>query len=482
MKNSGHSDRIPSAAGRFYPASKEALLSQIKGLMAENAGRKQHENIRALIVPHAGYVFSGRVAAAAFHSVPAETKFENIILIGSSHLASFRGASVYNRGDFLTPLGRLTVNHEICGRLTDESDLFGFSNDAHLHEHSLEVQLPFIQYHFRHQPKIVPILLGTSDQTILQAVAQSLEQLFTPENLFIVSTDFSHYPSSEDARRVDTETAGAIMSGDPGELLRIVSGHRKESVSGLATSMCGLSAGLVLMYLAGKDGSCRFHHIMYMNSGDSECGDNDRVVGYHSFILAGKNTASGRFESYSELNFSSDDRKMLMEIARSSIESGLKGRYGTVKPEIIPDSLRISAGAFVSLHRGGNLRGCIGRLTSSEPLGSLVADMAYSAAFEDSRFEPLTHDEYPETEIEISVISPLRKVTGKDEIIIGKHGVCLRKSGRSGVLLPQVATERGWSVKEFLEHAAEKKAGIGKDGWKDADIFVFEAVVIAEND
>ncbi|MBM3419687.1 MAG: AmmeMemoRadiSam system protein A [Bacteroidetes bacterium] len=179
---------------------------------------------------------------------------------------------------------------------------------------------------------------------------------------------------------------------------------------------------------------------------------------------------------------SSEDGRYLISIARRSIESGLEGRYKPLLPVNIPDSLRIRSGAFVSLHAGKKLRGCIGRLAASEQLCMLVADMAYSAAFEDSRFNPLSGKEYEEISIEISVVSPMRKISDIGEIEIGKHGICLRQGGRSGVLLPQVAVERGWSVIEFLEHTADRKAGIGKEGWKDAEILIFEAYIIRESD
>jgi AmmeMemoRadiSam system protein A len=171
----------------------------------------------------------------------------------------------------------------------------------------------------------------------------------------------------------------------------------------------------------------------------------------------------------------------LFAIARQSIESGLKGGSYLKNAAAINDKLLEPSGAFVSLFICGDLRGCIGKLSSSDPLSDVIAEMSWAAAFRDPRFPPLTEAEYSDLTIEISVLTPLSKIESIDEIVIGKHGLYIIKSGRSGVLLPQVALSRGWSVVEFLQHTSSEKAGIGKDGWKEAEIFVFEAIILHES-
>lgn len=171
---------------------------------------------------------------------------------------------------------------------------------------------------------------------------------------------------------------------------------------------------------------------------------------------------------------------VLFEIARRAIEEGLKGRRFSINTFSENKSLVNPAGAFVSLFIGENLRGCIGKFSGSDPLINVVAEMARAAAFSDPRFPPLTAGEYADITIEISVLTPMRKIESIDEIIIGKHGLYISKNGRSGVLLPQVASARGWSVIEFLQHTSAEKAGLGKDGWKNAEIFVFEAIILHE--
>ena len=469
-------DRIPSAAGRFYPAAREALTRELEILIKSADDIPRYQGIRAIISPHAGYVYSGRVAASAFAAIPPEQVFSNIVLIGSSHRVSFNGASVYNTGDYLTPLGRVKVNKSIADSLIRESEHFSFLPEAHKNEHCIEVQLPFVQYCLHKQPEIVPVIIGTADNLIIRSIAETLRPLFTPSNLFIISTDFSHYPSYEDACMVDSETALAITSGSPARLLEVLEKFRKKPLPELATSMCGWTAGLTLMYLTKGFSDIEYIHLMYKNSGDVPQGDRNGVVGYHSFAVRQKGEGTLR-----EDLFNSEEQRELLRIARSAIESKLhKDRQETMHG-VPAMKLRKPAGVFVSLHIGNELRGCIGTIRSAEPLCDTVAKMACSAAFNDPRFPHLTPEEYEVVSLEISVLTPLHKVGNIDEIIIGTHGLYIRSGGKSGVMLPQVASERGWSVVEFLEHTAGGKAGIGKDGWKDAEIFIFRAQIIKED-
>jgi MEMO1 family protein len=468
-------DRVPYAAGSFYPASAESLHINLRQLFSGLGNTQPHRGVRAIIVPHAGYVYSGKVAASGFVSVPPDMKFSNIFLIGSSHRTSFNGASVYNTGDYITPLGTVRVNLDIAAKLITGSRYFTFRPEAHLQEHSLEVQLPFIQYHFKNIPRIVPVIIGTGDTKTIKAIADALRPWFTSDNLFVISSDFSHYPSYSDAIKVDMETAEAILSGSPDKLIASVIKHNPSDVEGLVTSMCGWASGLTLMYLTSGNTDLTYSHIMYLNSGDSRYGDKNGVVGYHSFVVKEKT------EEKRQTYFTEDEVKQLFLIARKSIMAELSGEE-IYQPDhkSIPKTLFMPAGAFVTLNINNQLRGCIGKIVSADPLCNVVAEMAFAAAYEDPRFPPLTLPEFTEVDLEISVLTPLRKINNISEIEVGRHGIYIRKAGKSGVLLPQVASERGWSVTEFLEHTADDKAGLGRDGWRDADIFIFEAIVLHE--
>ncbi len=200
---------------------------------------------------------------------------------------SFEGASVYNSGDYITPLGKITVNREIADRLIHDNKVFNFPVDAHAQEHSIEVQIPFIQYYFKETPPIVPIIIGTHNESTVKKIAEALRPYFTDENLFVISSDFSHYPSYAEANRTDSITAKSIESGKPERFLYTLKRNSEELVPGLATSMCGWTSGLTLLYLTEGDKNIEIKHIDYCNSGDSRYGNKKEVVGYHAFAAIG---------------------------------------------------------------------------------------------------------------------------------------------------------------------------------------------------
>jgi len=476
-------DRQPVAAGRFYPADKETLTKDISRLFESCKKSPGNWNVRAVICPHAGYVYSGKIAAAAYSTIPENTIYRNIFLIGSSHVMSFDGASVYNSGDYITPLGKVAVNKEIANKLISENKVFNFPTNAHLQEHSLEVQLPFIQYHFKNKPLIVPVIIGTNNENTVKKIAEALRPWFTSENLFVISSDFSHYPPYKDAVETDDLTAMSIVSGNPQIFLNTLKRNSSKQISGLVTSMCGWTSGLTLLYLAEGNNQLDIKLIDYCNSGDSPMGGKSEVVGYHAIaMIEKKQNGDSKKNSEIEFSFTDKEKAQLFTIARNSISSKLYGTKNTVTDEkTIPDKFRMQAGAFVTLKINGALRGCIGRFTSSDPLYEVVKASALSSAFEDPRFSPLTQEEYEKTDIEITVLGPLKKINNINEIVLGKHGIYIKKDFRSGTMLPQVATENGWTVEQFLGYTSRDKAGLGWEGWKDAEIFIYEGVVLDEN-
>ena len=476
-------DRQPVAAGRFYPADKETLSKDITKLFAECRKPQEINKVRAIISPHAGYVFSGKIAASAFSTTPKNSEYKNIFIIGSSHVMAFEGASVYNTGDFITPLGRAIVNREIAYKLKNENNVFNFPVDAHLQDHCLEVQIPFIQYYYTSNPKIVPIVIGTNNTSTIKSIANALKQWFTPDNLFVISSDFSHYPSYKNALEYDNLTANGLITGDPLTFLSTLRKNSEKNVPGLATSMCGWTSGLLILDIAEGNKDLEFRKIDYCNSGDSPYGNKDEVVGYHAIALIDKRQESLKNQvSSDEFIFSKKDKEQLFTIARNSIKAMLfENKKISIDDKQIPDALKKSLGAFVTLKIDGVLRGCIGRFISSDPLYELVQASALSSAFEDPRFPSLTKSEYDKIEIEITVLGPLRKINNINEIVLGKHGIYIKKDFRSGTMLPQVATEYGWTVEQFLGYTSRDKAGIGWDGWKDAEIYIYDGMVLEEN-
>jgi len=476
-------DRQPVAAGRFYTADKETLKKELTGLFADCIKPREGYKTRAIISPHAGYVFSGKIAASAFSATQRVEGYENIFLIGSSHVMAFDGASVYNTGDFITPLGKAVVNREISNRLKKDNPVFNFPTTAHLQDHCLEVQIPYIQYYYTDTPKIIPIIIGSTSSTTIKKIAEALKPYFTPENLFVISSDFSHYPSYEDGNKTDNATAAALVTGDPALFLAALKKNSSAGIEGLATSMCGWTSGLTLIDLAEGSKNLEFKRIDYCNSGDSPYGNKDEVVGYHAIALVEKkNVQENRMKAEDEFTFSREETEILFTIARQTIKSMLfEEKKYAIDEKKMTESLKRPLGAFVTLKINGVLRGCIGRFVSTDPLYDVVRASALSSAFEDPRFPALTKSEYDKVDIEITVLGPMKKISSISEIKLGRHGIYIKKDFRSGTMLPQVAIEYGWTVEEFLGYTSRDKAGIGWDGWKNADIYIYEGLVLEEN-
>ncbi|MCI2082274.1 MAG: AmmeMemoRadiSam system protein B [Bacteroidales bacterium] len=477
--------RRPAAAGSFYPASRKETMEMLSECFAPFEGKECSENAVAVIVPHAGYVFSGMVAAAAFSKIDPDRKFEHIFLIGPSHYVYMDGASVNTGyGYYRTPLGDVMVDTALGKKLVAEHGCFKCNPAAHDREHCLEVQLPFLQHRLKSMPPIVPVIVGCQDADVIREVAEALKPYFNGDNLFVISSDFSHYPSYEDAEKVDGLTGKAVGSGSILEFVGALKENAESGVANLATSACGQSAIAVLMFMTGGDGSYHYEHLMYRNSGDTEYGDKDRVVGYHAFVIT-RDDATGKKSTAGVSDFALDagERKTLLGIARKAIANSLEGSSKTGYDDTgLSPALKEKCGAFVTLNEGGNLRGCIGHFGNDMPLYMVIDEMARAAAFEDPRFSPVDASETDSIEIEISVLTPMKKISSADEFTLGKQGIYIEKNGRSGTFLPQVAEETGWSKEEFLGHCARDKAGLGWNDWKSANLYTYEALVFKEGD
>jgi AmmeMemoRadiSam system protein A len=229
-----------------------------------------------------------------------------------------------------------------------------------------------------------------------------------------------------------------------------------------------------MLYMAEKREDLKISPVLYRNSGDASIGDKERVVGY--WAIAGHMVP---VEKKYALN--SEEKEALLEIARETLETYLhSGNLSHIQTEDLTGTLRQPAGAFVSLYMGGRLRGCIGNFAPSAPLYLVVQEMTIAAAARDHRFAPVETSELDYIDIEISVLTPLHKISSVEEFQLGTHGIYMNKNGKSGTFLPQVADGTGWNTEEFLGHCARDKAGIGWDGWKDADLYVYEALVFGE--
>ena len=456
-------------AGSWYPSSSRALSSALDGYLAQAEVESVRGKIRAIIVPHAGLAYSGPVAAYAYKAVSGKP-YSAVLLLGFCHRKNFDGISVYKEGGFETPLGTLEVDSDLAADIISRHERIFFYPAAFEDENSIELELPFIKKAFP-RSKIVPIAFGSSGFDDCELVAGAIADILGKRDdvLLIVSTDMSHYHTYEEARAIDSKSI---------ELLRAFDAEAIYERSAFGEQLfCGYMPVAASLLAAKEIGADEMSVLRYANSGDVT-GDKNRVVGYVSAVIYA--TGGGiRQEGGAMLNES--QRKRLLEIARDTIT-------GYVKTRAIPDLkeddpvLNREMGAFVTLHKDGQLRGCIGNIIGSGPLYLTVRDMAVQSATADPRFAPVSSDELGSIDIEISVLSELEKVADAREIEMGVHGVLIRKGSASGVFLPQVATETGWSKEEFMTNLCARKAGLLSDAWKtgEADIYIFTAEVFGE--
>lgn len=469
-------DRPACYAGQFYPKDAPEVRSTISSFYKKLSVNKDSGITRAIIVPHAGYVFSGEVAAAGFNQLDPNKEYKRVFILGCSHRSSFKGASVYSSGHFITPLGTANVDLKLASDLARQNPALAFNPTYHNQEHSIEVQIPFIQDRLKKPFLIVPILFGTQDPEICRSIASTLLPYFTEENLFIVSTDFSHYPGYNDAVKIDEKLAGAITTNSSDRFIEAERSCLKNDVPGLLTGCCSWPVVLTLLYMTENNPGLTYNRILYKNSGDSEWGDKHRVVGYHAISVNQKNVDE-------DLSLIEADKYVLLHWARTCIDGHLRtGRTGAFPEVQLTDGIRKKAGAFVTLRKNGELRGCIGHFEPDYSLYDIIRKMAIAAATEDSRFQPLTLSELDSVDIEISVLTPLKRITSVNEIRLGTDGIYIKKGGHSGTFLPQVAEEMNWSLEEFLGYCSRNKAGIGWDGWKDneTELYIYQAIIFQE--
>jgi hypothetical protein len=270
-------------AGKFYPGNKRDLEQMFSSFYKTGYTRDEQSTIQAIIVPHAGYMFSGKVASKAFSLIDSEKKFDNVFILGTSHSEIFNGASVFPSGNYENPLGDLPVNEKVTKDLLTDPN-FLVNEKAHLSEHSIEVQLPFLSHYLTEGFNIVPILIGTRNAATCATIASKLQHYFNNDNLFVISSDFSHYPPYEEANKIDMKTAELIVSNNPEQFLEFFKEEGDYDIPGLATKACGWPGILVLMYL-NKERKYQFKKLLYQNSGDSSHGGKSQVVGYHAIAL-----------------------------------------------------------------------------------------------------------------------------------------------------------------------------------------------------
>jgi AmmeMemoRadiSam system protein B/AmmeMemoRadiSam system protein A len=476
--------RKPAVAGTFYPGRPAELQRTVDAFLDKAGPSTVKGEVIGIVSPHAGYVFSGQVAAYAYSAVK-NGDYEVVFLIGPSHRAFVSGAAVYPSGSFETPLGRVQIDQESAEEVTGSHPEFSVDDASHSLEHSLEVQLPFLQ-RILDDFKIVPIITRDLTPAKCEEMGKALAECAKGKKaLLVASSDLSHYPTYEDAKKADSETLESWKSMDLEKIASKEEEILRRRISNLSCSMCGGTAIMIVMAASKALGADAMTIVNYANSGDVT-GDRTGVVGYGAAVLSKSSQGSAkdkeRSEKMDETLLSKAERKKLLSIARSSIEAALK-QDSPPALDVTEEALKANMGAFVTLRNRGRLRGCIGRLVADKPLYKVVAQMAVAAATQDHRFSPVSLSELREIDIEISVLSPTKRMSSIDELTLGKHGILINAGPRSGCYLPQVADETGWSKEEFLRHCCTDKAGIEPDAWKkDAEVLLFTAEVFAEKE
>jgi len=465
-------------AGTWYTDNPKHLAREIDSYL-DAADPAPVEDVVALVLPHAGYRYSGQVAAHGVKQV-AGSAFSRVVVMGPSHrVALVDAVSIPDVSYIETPLGRIEIDRELVSRLW-ETPVFQSYPHAHADEHSVQIELPFLQRALGNF-KLVPMVCGQLNESSVRRVAQVLLENIDSKTLVVVSSDFTHYgrpfgyvPFTDDIQHnLESLDMGAFKQIED----RNLPGFLKY-VQDTGATICGRSPIATLLAMLPDDAKVRL--LKYDTSGNLT-GDWSHCVSYVSAAISGVweiPCAAGRHcESGSAL--SESDKIGLLRLARHRISERLCNDIPDLDLEITPPMKEVM-GAFISLYKNGQLRGCIGEIFPRRELHEAVGGQALNAAFHDPRFPRLHKSELDEVEIEISALTVPHCVDSYENIEIGKHGIVLYKGAHSAVFLPQVAPEQGWGIEETLTHLS-LKAGLGPNDWESGcEFHVFEAIVFGE--
>ncbi len=419
--------RQPVVAGQFYPDSPSQLKEMIRGMVDEKA---EKEEVIGLLSPHAGYIYSGPVAGATISRIKFKDTF---IIIGPNHTGMGRPLSIMTEGVWKTPLGEVEIDSELAKQILATSSYLEEDAKAHQYEHSIEVQLPFLQY-FKKDFRLVPIMLsyftGATYREIGREIAKTIKDL-NKEVVIIASSDMTHYEPQESAQWKDTQAIEAILNLEEDELLR--------RVDELRISMCGYAPAVSLISAAKELGARKAELVKYQTSGDTT-GDYSSVVGYAGVILRGISP--------------------LASLAKDTVEAFVKEGNIPELEELTPE-MKQRAGVFVSIHKFGQLRGCIGTF---EPTRDNVAQEtianAISSATRDPRFPPVAPNELKDLEYKVDVLTKPEPIDSQDQLDPRKYGVIVECGMRKGLLLPDL---EGVDSADYQIEICRHKAGIFPD-------------------
>ena len=470
--------RPAGVAGSFYPADPKELSSMIDDMLAHASSPPINDPILAVVAPHAGYPYSGPVAAYTYAALKGR-KFSRVLVIAPSHYVAFDFTSVYDGDAYATPLGTVPVDKAFARQLAKMSPSIRLSGQGHDPtsagaEHALEVQLPWLQ-RVLGDFELVPIVMGDQSYENSRALGVALAKLIQADNksgstLIVASSDLSHYHPYDDAVKIDHKTLHALAAWDYFSM--------SQNFQTRVWEACGGAPIVAAMIASERMGANQAQVLKYANSGDT-AGDHSRVVGYSADVFV--KAPHGAAEQ-SPFSLTEQEKSELLALARKSAEYAVQTHKAYEPPASASETLNREYGAFVTLTEGGMLRGCIGYTSAVKPLYITVRDTASYAALRDPRFRPVSVAELSQLQYEISVLSPLRRMTDIQQIKVGEHGLLMKNGEYEGLLLPQVPVEQKWDRQKFLEQTCVK-AGMRSECWKDedTDIFMFTAVVFGEH-
>jgi len=474
-------------AGSWYPGTRSELSDMLEGYLAQAVPQEIKYRIIGIISPHAGYVYSGPVAAYGFKSLQ-DTGITTAIVIGFNHAFRHDGIAVCDYDSYKTPLGEIKIDKELSDALISQHEKIYPFKKAFYDEQSTEMQIPFIQAVLP-QSSLVVLSIGDQNYAYCRILAEALYNVLKDRKNFVLigSTDMCHFLSYDKNNKVDEFTIEVIKKMSP-DILFTASASKGHQL------MCGYGAVCATMMASKKLGADKVEILRHANSGDVSF-DRRRVVGYLSAVMVDTKMSVNGIkldEEKKEVNNPEDEmdsllnaeqKSKMLQLARDTIEQYLKDGSRIEVKEDDP-VLNREMGAFVTLHKNGQLRGCIGNMVGRGPFCKTVRDMAIQAATGDPRFRSVTLEEMKDIDIEISALSPMEKIDDPGTIEVGKHGVLVRQGFSSGVYLPQVATETGWDREQFMNSLCGQKAGMSPSAWKDGscDIYVFTAEVFGEKE
>ncbi len=433
----------PAVAGSFYPADSKKLAADLDQYLAKPGDAPDAGRLLAIVVPHAGYIYSGGVAGYSYAKLKGRN-IRKVILLGPTHFAAITGAVLYPGAGMKTPLGVVRVDEALARRLADEKMGVKLAAEPFEREHSLEVQLPFLQKSLE-DFSVVPILIGRMTKESYQYLGDSLATVLKNDDaaIVVISTDLSHYHDSATASGMDRKVLSAIERLAGGDLERLVSSGEGEA--------CGAGPVLYGMAAARGAGATEAQLYNYADSGDVS-GDRQKVVGYGAL-------------GFYKKELSASLRADILTLAKETVQAQVTGKP---LPAWSGSERRMKAdgAVFVTLkEKNGRLRGCIGSIQAYTALHRSISQNAVAAASKDPRFPPVRPDELAGLSLEVTVLSPLEPVAAISEITVGAHGLYLEAGGRSSVFLPQVPLEEKWDLDTYLRQLA-LKAGLPPDGWK----------------